>query len=141
MYMFHRSTKVVNLANVPVQTYDEVVKDMILDEKQYLRDLQMITKVFREILQKDSIGSIREIDHIFSNVTDVMELTVTLITSLEDTLEMTEEGNMPAIGAWEVYISPVSHLNLRFSVAICRNPLITQTKAPFHLDLHFNLQF
>ena len=111
MYMFHRSTKVVNLANVPVQTYDEVVKDMILDEKQYLRDLQMITKVFREILQKDSIGSIREIDHIFSNVTDVMELTVTLITSLEDTLEMTEEGNMPAIGAWEVFNSPVSHLN------------------------------
>ena len=46
-----------------------------------------------------SIGSAREIDHIFSNVTDVMELTVTLITSLEDTLEMTEEGNMPAIGA------------------------------------------
>ena len=28
-----------------------------------------------------------------------MELTVTLISSLEDTLEMTEEGNMPAIGA------------------------------------------
>ena len=46
-----------------------------------------------------SIGSAREIDSIFSNVTDVMELTVTLITSLEDTLEMTEEGNMPAIGA------------------------------------------
>ena len=45
------------------------------------------------------IASCREIDSIFSNVTDVMELTVTLISSLEDTLEMTEEGNMPAIGA------------------------------------------
>lgn len=101
------------------QTYDEVVKDLIMDEKQYLRDLHMITKVntvkleasftrfirssfsqvFREILQKDSIGSSKEIDSIFSNITDVTELTMSLISSLEDTLEMTEEGNVPAIGA------------------------------------------
>ncbi len=81
------------------QTYDEVVKDLIMDEKQYLRDLHMITKVFRDIMQKYHIGSAKEIDCIFSNITDVTELTVTLISSLEDTLEMTEEGNVPAVGA------------------------------------------
>ena len=29
------------------QSYDEVVKEFIIDEKKYLRDLHMITKVFR----------------------------------------------------------------------------------------------
>lgn len=80
------------------QSYEEAVKDLIMDEKQYLKDLHMITKVFRENLQKNSIGTATEIDAIFSNITEITELTMTLISSLEDTLEMTEEGNVPAIG-------------------------------------------
>jgi hypothetical protein len=32
--------------NRPAQTYDEVVRDLIMCEKSYLRDLNMITKVF-----------------------------------------------------------------------------------------------
>ncbi len=80
------------------QTYDEVVKDLIMEEKQYLRVLQMITKVFRDIMLKNCIGSAGEIDAIFSNIDDITELTTTLISSLEDTLEMTEENNMPAVG-------------------------------------------
>ena len=82
------------------QSYDEVVKDMIADEKQYLRDLHMITKVFKEIIQKGigSSSSGSEIDVIFSNIPDITELTVTLTSSIEDALEMTEEGNVPIIG-------------------------------------------
>ena len=29
------------------KTYDEVVKEFIIEEKKYLRDLHLITKVFR----------------------------------------------------------------------------------------------
>nr|XP_040574852.1 protein son of sevenless-like isoform X1 [Lepeophtheirus salmonis] len=81
------------------QTYDEVVKDLIMDEKQYLRDLHMITKVFRELFQTHNIGTQWEFDQIFSNITDITELTMTLTGSLEDTLEMTEEGNVSAVGS------------------------------------------
>ncbi len=44
------------------QNYDEVVKELIIDEKQYLRDLFMITKVFRELLQKHSIATPKELE-------------------------------------------------------------------------------
>ena len=81
------------------QTYEEVVKDLILSEKSYLRDLHMITKVFREQIQKLSLTSHQELDAIFSNITDVAELTITLIGSLEDTLEMAEDGQVTAIGS------------------------------------------
>ena len=36
--------------NRPAQNYDEVVRDLIMCEKSYLRDLNMITKVGRMIL-------------------------------------------------------------------------------------------
>jgi len=81
------------------QTYDEVVKELIMSEKSYLRDLHMITKVFREQIQKIELASNTELDAIFSNINDIAELTITLIGSLEDTLEMSEDGQVSAIGS------------------------------------------
>ena len=85
----------------PVQTYDEVVKELIIDEKQYLRDLHMITKVFRDLIKRQNIATVtnEELESIFSNINEVTEFTMTLIGSLEDTLEMTEEDKVPAIGS------------------------------------------
>lgn len=82
------------------QTYEEVVKDLIVDEKLYLKDLQMITKVFRDKFPKTYVDH-ADLDTIFSNanLNEITDLTVNLISSLEDTLEMTEEGNDPAIGS------------------------------------------
>ena len=54
-----------------------------MSEKSYLRDLHMITKVFREQIQKIELASNTELDAIFSNINDIAELTITLIGSLE----------------------------------------------------------
>jgi son of sevenless len=79
-------------------TYEEVVKELLHDEKQYLRDLHMIIRVFREELIK-IVDDPRELDPIFSNIIDIYELTVTLLGSLEDVIEMSQEQTTPCIGS------------------------------------------
>lgn len=69
--------------NKQEQSYDEVVKELIIAEKRYLRDLFMITKVFRDLLAKNHIATPAELEAIFSNINDVTELTLTLIGSME----------------------------------------------------------
>ena len=56
----------------------------------------MITKVFREQILRlpQNLASNQELDGIFSNINDITELTITLIGSLEDTLEMAEDGQV-----------------------------------------------
>jgi hypothetical protein len=54
--------------------------------------------VFREHIQKADLATTQELDTIFSNITDIAELTMNLIGSLEDTLEMAEDGQITAIG-------------------------------------------
>lgn len=107
MDLFYQDEGMVNVINLDSdssdlskqeQTYDEVVKEFIIDEKKYLRDLHMITKVFRDRLAKHHIATPYELEVIFSNINDLIELTLTLIGSLEDNLEMTEEGKAPAVG-------------------------------------------
>ncbi|XP_071441522.1 protein son of sevenless-like [Hetaerina americana] len=80
-------------------TYDEVVRDLIHDEKQYLRDLHMIIKVFREEIAKLLSQYCKALDVVFSNLMDIYELTVTLLGLLEDMLEISEEKQVPAVGS------------------------------------------
>ncbi|KAK7793915.1 hypothetical protein R5R35_007684 [Gryllus longicercus] len=80
-------------------TYEEMVRDLIHEEKQYLRDLHMIIKVFREELARLLPPGSKELDCMFSTIMDIYELTVTLLGSLEDTVEISEEKQVPAIGS------------------------------------------
>ncbi|EDV58635.1 protein son of sevenless [Drosophila erecta] len=79
-------------------TYEETVKELIHDEKQYQRDLHMIIRVFREELVK-IVTDPRELEPIFSNIMDIYEVTVTLLGSLEDVIEMSQEQSAPCVGS------------------------------------------
>lgn len=80
-------------------TYEEVVKDLIQAEKQHLRNLHMIIKVFREeICRLIPPGHNKELDSMFNNILDIYDLTVTLLGSLEDMLEISAEKQVPALG-------------------------------------------
>lgn len=103
MDMFYQDEDVsLNIEEEPIRrtsvTYDEVVKDLIHEDKQYIRDLNMIIKVFREPFAKIFPQS-KDLDTIFSNIMDIYDFSVTLLGSLEDAVEMSEENGHPAIGA------------------------------------------
>uniref|UniRef100_A0A8D0G697 Son of sevenless homolog 2 n=1 Tax=Sphenodon punctatus TaxID=8508 RepID=A0A8D0G697_SPHPU len=74
--------------------YCDLVRAEIADERQYLRELNLIIKVFREaFLSNRKLFTTCAIDTIFSNITDIHELTVKLLGLIEDTVEMTDESS------------------------------------------------
>ncbi|CAH1790907.1 unnamed protein product [Owenia fusiformis] len=77
--------------------YEDIVKDLILEETQHVRDLNMIIKVFRDPFEKLFPKS-GDLDAIFSNIFEVYEFSTKLLSSLEDVVEATEENSVPLIG-------------------------------------------
>ncbi|XP_052041702.1 son of sevenless homolog 2 isoform X3 [Apodemus sylvaticus] len=74
--------------------YYDLVRTEIAEERQYLRELNMIIKVFREAFLSDrKLFKPSEIEKIFSNISDIHELTVKLLGLIEDTVEMTDESS------------------------------------------------
>ncbi|CAG5136425.1 unnamed protein product [Candidula unifasciata] len=79
-------------------TYEEIVKDLIMEEVQYLRDLNMIIRVFRAPFAKLFPRS-KDLDVIFSNILDIYDFTAKLLSSVEDQVEMAQDGDVPLVGA------------------------------------------
>ncbi|KYO31338.1 son of sevenless-like protein 1 isoform B [Alligator mississippiensis] len=74
--------------------YYDLVRNEIAEERQYLRELNLIIKVFREaFLSNKKLFTSYDIDMIFSNISDIHELTVKLLGLIEDTVEMTDESS------------------------------------------------
>uniref|UniRef100_A0A8D2J3G0 SOS Ras/Rho guanine nucleotide exchange factor 2 n=1 Tax=Varanus komodoensis TaxID=61221 RepID=A0A8D2J3G0_VARKO len=81
--------------------YYDLVRAEIADERQYLRELNLIIKVFRAaFLSNRKLFAPHDIDMIFSNISDIHELTVKLLGLIEDTVEMTDESSPhPLVGS------------------------------------------
>ncbi|XP_029454227.1 son of sevenless homolog 2 isoform X2 [Rhinatrema bivittatum] len=81
--------------------YYDLVRTEIAEERQYLRELNLIIKVFREaFLSNRKLFTPQDIDVIFSNILDIHELTAKLLGLIEDTVEMTDESSPhPLVGS------------------------------------------
>ncbi|KAF9407765.1 hypothetical protein HW555_012329 [Spodoptera exigua] len=80
-------------------SYAELVRDLLTDEKHFLRDLNLIIRVFKDELEKILDKDSRAISLIFGNIVDIYELTVTLLGNLEDAMEMSQDSPTPYIGS------------------------------------------
>ncbi|XP_036397648.1 son of sevenless homolog 2 [Megalops cyprinoides] len=82
-------------------TYDDLVRLEIAEERQYLRELDLIIKVFRQaFLSNSKLFTAHDVEVIFSNILDIHELTVKLLGLIEDAVEMTADGSPhPLVGS------------------------------------------
>ncbi|KAJ8002161.1 hypothetical protein DPEC_G00176950 [Dallia pectoralis] len=83
------------------QTYYDLVKTFMSEVRQYLRDLNLIIKVFREpFISNTMLFSHHDVENIFSHIVDIHEVTLKLLGLIEDTVEMTDEGSPhPLVGS------------------------------------------
>jgi son of sevenless-like protein len=73
-------------------TYEEVIRDLMHDERQLIRDLHLILKIFKEEIDRIiPTGSSQELDSMFNNITDICKATGLFLSSIEDILEIAED--------------------------------------------------
>ncbi|XP_050522648.1 protein son of sevenless-like [Daktulosphaira vitifoliae] len=73
-------------------TYEEVIRDLMHDERQHIRDLHLILKIFKEEIDRIiPSGSSLELDSMFNNITDICKATGLFLSSIEDILEIAED--------------------------------------------------
>lgn len=73
-------------------TYEEVIRDLMHDERQLVRDLHLILKIFKEEIDRIiPTGSSQELDSMFNNITDICKATGLFLSSIEDILEIAED--------------------------------------------------
>ncbi|XP_022178820.1 protein son of sevenless-like [Myzus persicae] len=74
-----------------ITTYEEVVRDLMHDKKQLVKDLHLILKIFKEeIYRIIPAGTSQELDNMFNNIADICNTTKLFLNSIEDILEIAD---------------------------------------------------
>ncbi|XP_051939882.1 son of sevenless homolog 1-like [Hippocampus zosterae] len=83
------------------RTYHELVRGFMADGRHFLRQLELLIKVFREPFSANAmLFSQHDVEGIFSRVADVHEATAKMLGLLEDAVEMTDDGSPhPLVGS------------------------------------------
>ncbi|KAL4135182.1 hypothetical protein QTP88_006823 [Uroleucon formosanum] len=78
-----------------ITTYEEVIRDLVHDEKQLVRDLYLILKVFKEEINRViPVGTCQELDNMFNNIADICKTTRLFLSSIEDILEISDDKSI-----------------------------------------------
>uniref|UniRef100_A0A8U8ASM2 Uncharacterized protein n=1 Tax=Geospiza parvula TaxID=87175 RepID=A0A8U8ASM2_GEOPR len=103
------------------QTYYDLVKSFMAEVRQYIRELNLIIRVFREPYASNSkLFSSHDVENIFSRISDIHELSVKLLGHIEDTVEMTDEGSPhPLVGSCFEDMAEVREWCCGFSWVFC----------------------
>jgi son of sevenless len=91
-------------------SYEDLVKDLISEEKAFLRELKMVKKVFRPVLEKMCPAPVpgngvspEEMAAVFGEIDDVYNTSMDFVDSLEDALEMDSQSGGGWIGVRSVF--------------------------------------
>lgn len=87
--------------NSSTLTYKQKVRNMVDSENSFIRGLKLIIKVFKTQLESCCFPDPkREVDIIFCNIDELLELSISLLIAFEDALESVgQEDEVPFVGS------------------------------------------
>lgn len=108
--------------------YKQKVRNMVDSENSFIRSLQLIIKVFKaqliELFEKKSENReerLRDVKIIFCNVEELLELSTSLLTILEDALESVgQEDGIPYVGSEIFDLAQAEEFHAYFTFAYRR---------------------
>lgn len=97
-------------------TYKQKVRFMVDSENTFIRELELIIKVFKAQLEKiDTIK--REVQILFCNIEEILELSTLLLSVLEDALESVGQDEVPYVGSEILDIAQAEEFHAYYNFA------------------------
>lgn len=116
----HHSYRTNNNQQLSAMTYKQKVRNMVDSENTFIRGLKLIIKVFKA--QLEELPHIRrDVEIIFCNIDELLELSALLLTAFEDALESVgQEDEIPYVGSEIFDLAQAEEFHAYFTFAYKR---------------------